>query len=103
MVDSAIGEMPAHREAGLAGSDDDHVCVSHWEPSLHGAADRPGRTGPGRPSWMEGHPAVTETVTGTPLVRTSYTAERLRDCSTIFSSTAGGASPLIVKLTRICW
>src|SRR5678809_1751754 len=41
------------------------------------------------------HAAFTVTATGTPLVRTSYTAERLRDCSTIFSSTSAGASPLM--------
>ena len=39
--------------------------------------------------------------TGTPLVSTSNTAERARDCSTISCSFSGGASPLIEKLTRM--
>jgi alkylation response protein AidB-like acyl-CoA dehydrogenase len=43
----------------------------------------------------------TETATGTPLVSTSNTAERARDCSTISCSFSGEASPLIEKLARM--
>ena len=44
---------------------------------------------------------LTLTSTGTPLVSTSNTAERARDCSTISRSFSGGASPAIVKLMRM--
>jgi hypothetical protein len=46
--------------------------------------------------------AVTSTVTGTPLVRTSNTAEWVRDCSTIAFSVSAGASPSTVKWMEIC-
>ena len=42
--------------------------------------------------------ASTASEIGTPLVSTSYTAERARDCSTISRSLSGEASPLILKL-----
>ena len=48
-------------------------------------------------------PASIEISTGDPLVRTSKTAERARDCSTICRSFSSGASPLIEKFTRIFW
>ena len=44
-------------------------------------------------------PALMFKLTGTPLVTMSYTAERARDCSTIWRNFSGGASPSISKLT----
>src|SRR5262249_44423146 len=79
VLDAADPEMPAHREPGLSAADDDHVGTLHRQIPARG-----GPAGGGRPDATEGaHPAFTETVTGTPLVSTSYTAERFRDCSTI--------------------
>jgi hypothetical protein len=46
-------------------------------------------------------PASTAIEIGTPLVKTSKTAERARDWSTISRSFSGAASLLILKLTRI--
>src|SRR5215211_1877153 len=70
--------------------------VAHREPCLSGADDE------GRRALHRVHPRVlTLMSTGTPLVSTSNTAERARDCSTISRSFSGGASPAMVKLTRM--
>ena len=70
-------------------------------------AARDGRRHRGRPARSGGPAAVcgqavaTSIVTGTPWVITSYTAERLRDCSTRAASFFASASPLTWNTTRI--
>ena len=102
MVAAPVGEATAHGQPGVAGTDDEGVDVSHaWlrpgcpcrRPEGLVRDRRPGRA----PSQ-----AVTSMLTGTPLVMTSYTAERSRDCSTTLRSFSG-SSPSRWKLTRICW
>jgi len=46
--------------------------------------------------------ATTSTLTGTPFVSTSNTAERARDCSTISRTFSAGASASMRNCTRIC-
>ena len=78
MVHAAVGEAAAHRQAGLAGANHDTIDVVH-------------RT----------YPTLMPISTGTSLVMMSNTAERARDCSTIWRSFSSGASPLMVKVARI--
>ena len=47
----------------------------------------------------DGQPVTTSMDTGVGLVRASYTADRLRDCSTISRSVASSASPSMWKVT----
>ena len=107
MVDAALGEAAAHGQACLAGADDEGVGVAHRTRSLlrlrSGVADRrvAGRLG-GAAGDPGDQPVSTSTATAMPLVSTSNTAERARDCSTIGAQLLGRASPAIVKLTRIC-
>ena len=89
VLEPAVGQGAAHGETGLAGADDDGVDAAHDEPLFRKAK----RTG--------GQPASTSMATGTPLVTTSYTAERFRDCSTTARSFSG-SSPRSLKLTLIC-
>src|SRR6185503_5661508 len=70
--------------------------VAHGEPCLSGADDESSRARHDAPQRV-----LTVISTGTPLVSTSYTAERARDCSTICRSFSGGASPAIVKVMRM--
>src|SRR4029453_6780912 len=79
VLDAEFGQAVAHREPRLSGADDDGRRACH---GLH-------------------HRVLTLRSTGTPLVSTSKTAERARDCSTISRSFSGGASPAIVKLMRM--
>ena len=79
VLDAELGQTAAHGEPCLSGADDDR------RRARHGAPQR----------------VLTLTSTGTPLVSTSNTAERARDCSTISRSFSGGASPAIVKLMRM--
>ena len=80
MPDVAIGQTAAHREAGVAGADHDRVGGRHGRQLVETSID-----------------------TGTPLVSTSYTAERDRDCSTRPRRTSSGASPEIWNVTRMPW
>ena len=59
--------------------------------------------GGGEGAGVRGQAISTSMSTGTPLVMTSKTAERWRDCSTIARSTSSGASPLMTKRTLTCW
>src|SRR4029453_952909 len=79
VLDAELGQAAAHRETCLSAADDDR------RRTRHGAFQRVSML----------------TSTGTPLVSTSKTAERARDCSTISRSFSGGASPAIVKLMRM--
>ena len=79
VLDAELGQAAAHGEPCLSGADDDRRRARHGLPQR----------------------VVTLTSTGTPLVSTSNTAERARDCSTISRSFSGGASPAIVKLMRM--
>jgi hypothetical protein len=79
VVDPELGQAVAHREPCLTGADDESV------RAFHGTAQR----------------VLMVRSTGTPLVSTSYTAERARDCSTICRSFSGGASPAIVNVMRM--
>ena len=103
VVDAALGEAAAHGQAGLAGADDEGVGGAH--ESLQ-ASRRPaagGRRWGRRPlGGRAGQPASTSIDTGTPLVTTSNTAERWRDCSTTWRSFSG-SSPRTLKRTVICW
>ena len=99
MVDAGVVQTAAGGEAGLAGPDDEGVNVGHG--ALESGEGRgPTQVGRAAPR-MVGQPASTEMATGTPLVSTSKTAERLRDCSTTLASFSG-SSPRSLKLMRIC-
>jgi hypothetical protein len=78
VVDTPPREPPAHREAGLAGPDDDR------RRAHHGAI-------PARRSRQ-----ATSTVTLVGLVMMSYTAERFCDCATIALMSSGEASASIL-------
>ena len=101
VVAAGRGEKVADREPGLAGADDDRVDAVHGR--LQAVKRRPGGcTGRRRTVARSAQAALTSIVTGTPLVSTSNTAERARDCSTISRTFSAGASASIVKLMRIC-
>ena len=82
------------------------AAVDHEDPQAGPGEDhggpRPGRPGPHDDDVVggRGH-TFTSMLTGTPLVRTSYTAERRRDRSTSPRSLSG-SSPSSWKLIRIC-
>ena len=63
---------------------------------------RPAITGRAGNNRGDDQPVTSSTCTGVPLVSTSYTADRLRDCSTIRRSVASSASPSMRKVTVIC-
>ena len=73
VVDRALGEKPARREAGMSGPDDDRRELLYV--------------------------LTTSTVTLTGFVRASYTAERFCDCATIASMSSFDASASISKVT----
>ena len=80
--------------------------VSHGDAPCVGAVGRAAGPRWGRPAGQRsgevaGGQASRRLDTGTPLVSTSKTAERALDCSTIARSFSAGASPAILKLTRI--
>ena len=102
VFDTDIGEAPAHGQTGWSGADDKGVGGGHLEGSCEMPPLRPGRLPPAGLTADAVQPASTEIATGTPLVSTSNTADRWRDCSTTDMSFSG-SSPRIVKLTRICW
>ena len=104
VVDVGVGEAAAHGETGLAGADHEGVGGGHWGllAGVRPAAGRTGRVTRSSRRRVVVQPASTAMATGTPLVRTSKTADRLRDCSTTVRSFSG-SSPRRVKLTRICW
>ena len=74
MVDRALAEEAARRQAGVAGSDDDRGDV--FDDTAPRAAAR----------------QTTATVTFVGFVSTSYTAERFCDCATMASISFFGAS-----------
>ena len=90
----------AHHESGLSCADDDDVGPRHGSLSF-GWKEGTGRRRRRRPARSQTVAALlTPTETGTPLVRTSNTAERAFDCITICSSSSGCASPSMSKVTR---
>ncbi len=84
MIDPAIGQVPAHGEAGLAGADDDGRNPLHDTrfPSLF-------------PTSRAGQLTVTCTWVG--LVTMSNTADRFWDCATSAAMSSALASALMSK------
>ena len=85
MIDRALGEAPAHGEAGVPGPDDDGGDVANGSRSSLDLA-----TAPSTPA------QVTSTVTFVGLVTMSYTAERFCDCATSASMSSRLASASIL-------
>src|SRR5690606_10064267 len=83
VVDRALGEAAAHREARVTGADDDHVDGA-------GHARRP---------LLGGSNHLTSTVTFVGFVTMSNTAERFWDCATRAAISSGVASASISKPT----
>src|SRR5262245_46065832 len=117
MIDAARRQAGAGGKAGRPGSDDRNVGAPHGvllvrmgarrRRTLHVPQNACPGADPGQQAVLRKRTgadrrpqAFTETWTGMPLVRTSYTAERARDCSTISRSFSGGASPSISNVTR---
>ncbi len=112
MIDTGVGEAVAHREPRLPPADHDRLRTPHVPCSpfltIHDSPDpiaggRPLASRRGPAAGDRGQAAFTATSTGTPLVSTSNTAERARDCSTISRSLSAGASPLMSNVARIFW
>ena len=109
MVPSGFGQETTGREASVPGADHNGVDVSHGVSSLgllvtqaHRARPVGGvEAGALRGANAGSQATVTSMSIGTGLVSTSNTADRARDRSTSPRSFSGGASPAILKLTRI--
>jgi len=102
VIDTGLREAATHGEACLASADDDDVRVAHGTDPFSEVSGR--RAGARRPFARQTRVGIlTPSVTGTPFVSTSNTAERAFDCITIFSSCSGVASPSISKSMLMPW